>query len=108
MNKKTIFIFGIAILVGLMLAGCGGYYGGYGYYDDYPYYNSGYGHYGYPNYHGHDWGEHSMDRGVGVAPRFEEHHAPPSGHTEQTHPMNRTPAPKTPAHENEHGDEHGK
>ena len=59
MDKKTIFVLGIVLLIGLMLTGCAGYYGGYGYYDypffgydDYPYYNYGYGYYGYPYYHG--------------------------------------------------------
>ena len=43
MDKKTISIFGIVLLTGLVLAGCAGYYGGgYGYYD-YPYSNYSYG-----------------------------------------------------------------
>jgi hypothetical protein len=69
MNKKKTVFWGIVLLIGLMLTGCAGYYGGYGYYDfpytdygygyyDYPYNNYGYGFYAYPYYHGHDWGEH--------------------------------------------------
>ena len=54
MSKKKIFILGIVLLIGLMLTGCAGYYGGYGYYD-YPYYNFGYGYYENPYYHDFDW-----------------------------------------------------
>ena len=65
MDKKRIVILGIVLLIGLMLTGCAGYYGGYGYYD-YPYNNYGYGYYGYPYYYGHEWGEHHRE--------FGEHH----------------------------------
>lgn len=41
MNKKKIFILGIVLLIGLMLTGCAGYYGGYGY-REYPYYDNPY------------------------------------------------------------------
>ena len=100
MEIKSIFVLGTMLLIGLMLVGCAGYSdGGYGYYE-YPYYNYGYGYNGYPNYHGHEWGE-SSHREMGVAPHFEEHHAPASGHTEQTHPMNGTSTPRTPARGNE-------
>ena len=75
MNKRTISILGIVLLVGLTLTGCAGYYSGYGHYDypyydngyryyggyglyDYPYYNYGYRYYGYPYHHGHEWREH--------------------------------------------------
>jgi hypothetical protein len=42
MNKKKIIFWGITLLIGLMLTGCAGYYGDYGYreyprYDNYPY-----------------------------------------------------------------------
>ena len=59
MNKKKIIFWGIVLLIGLLLTGCAGYYGGYGYYD-YPYYDYGYGYYGYPYYYhyGHERGEH--------------------------------------------------
>jgi len=58
MNKKKIIFLGIVMLIGLILTGCAGYYGGYGYYD-FPYYDHDYGYYGYPyDYHGHEWGEH--------------------------------------------------
>ena len=58
MDKKKMIFWGIVLLIGLMLSGCAGYYGGYGYYD-YPYYDYGYGYYGYPyNYYNHEWGEH--------------------------------------------------
>lgn len=75
MHKKKIGFWGIVLLVGLMLTGCAGYYGGYGYHDfpnkhygyyDYPYNNYGYGFYGYPYYHGHEWWEHHRE--------FGEHH----------------------------------
>ena len=68
MNKKKIISWGIVLLIGLMLTGCAGYYGGYGYYD-YPYYGyydygyPFYGYYGYPYYgHHYEWGEHHHDR----------------------------------------------
>jgi hypothetical protein len=48
-------------------------------------------------------GGSSMHREMGVAPRFEEHHAPASGHTGHTHPMNKPSTPRAPAHGNEHG-----
>jgi len=41
MNKKKIFILGIVLLIGLMLTGCAGYNGGYGY-REYPYYDNPY------------------------------------------------------------------
>ena len=44
----------------------------------------------------------SMHREMGIAPRYEEHHAPPSGHTGHAGPMNRT-TPRAPAQRNEHG-----
>ena len=47
----------------------------------------------------------SMHREMGVAPRYEEHHTPPSGHTGHTGPtgpVNRT-IPRAPAQRNEHG-----
>ena len=57
---------GMMLLIGIMLTGCAGYYGGYG--NDY---DSGY--YGYPsNNYGHEWGEHqggSHERG-----EHSEHH----------------------------------
>ena len=65
MDKRTKFILGIVLLIGLMLTGCAGYYGGYGYYD-YPYYDYGYRYNGYPYYHGHEWWEHHRE--------FGEHH----------------------------------
>jgi hypothetical protein len=43
-----------------------------------------------------------MHREMGIAPRYEEHHAPPSGHTGHAGPMNRT-TPRAPAQRNEHG-----
>jgi len=58
MNKKKIVFLGIMLLIGLMLTGCAGYYGGNGYYD-FPYYDHDNGYYGYPyNNYGHEWGEH--------------------------------------------------
>jgi len=58
MNKKKIIFWGITLLIGVMLTGCAGYYGGYGYYDS-PYYDYDYGYYGSPyNYYGHERGEH--------------------------------------------------
>ena len=55
-GKNKIFFLGMVLLIGLMLAGCVGYYGGYGYYD-YPYYD--YGYYGSPFYgHHREFGEH--------------------------------------------------
>ena len=75
MDKKKIVILGIVLLIGLMLSGCAGYYGGYGYYDfpynnygyySYPYNNDGYGYYGYLYYYGHEWREHHRE--------FGEHH----------------------------------
>ena len=65
MDKKSILMLGIVFLIGFMLTGCAGYYGGYGFYD-YPYYDYGYRYYGYPYYHGHEWREHHRD--------FGEHH----------------------------------
>ena len=65
MDKKKIVALGIVLLIGLMLTGCVGYYGGYGYYD-YPYYNNSYGYYLYPSYPRHEWGEHHRE--------FGEHH----------------------------------
>ena len=59
MNKNRIIFWGIVLLIGLLLTGCAGYYGGYGY-PDYPYYDYGYGYYGYPYYYhyGHERGQH--------------------------------------------------
>ena len=59
MNKNKIILWGIVLLIGLLLTGCVGYYGGYGY-SDYPYYDYGYGYYGYPYYYhyGHERGQH--------------------------------------------------
>jgi hypothetical protein len=54
MNKKKIVFWGIVLLIGFMLTGCAGYYGGYGY-NDYPYNNYDYGYYGYPYYYGQGW-----------------------------------------------------
>ena len=66
MDKRKIVALGIVLLIGLMLTGCVGYYGGYGYYDD-PYYDSGYRYYGNPYYHhGHEWREHEHG--------WDEHH----------------------------------
>jgi hypothetical protein len=62
MNRKKIFLLGTVLLIGLMLTGCVGYYGGYGYYD-YPHYNYGYGYYGYPHYRWHEQGEHHREFG---------------------------------------------
>jgi hypothetical protein len=45
MNKKKIILWGIMLLIGLMLTGCAGYYGGYGY-REYPYYDNCPGDYG--------------------------------------------------------------
>lgn len=64
-DRKKIIFWGIALLMGLMLAGCAATYGGYGYYD-YPYYDYDYGYYGSPYYYRHhrefghrpEWGEH--------------------------------------------------
>ena len=49
MNKKKMILWGIVLLVGLILTGCVGHYGGYGY-DESPYYYGGYGHGEYPYY----------------------------------------------------------
>jgi hypothetical protein len=38
MNKKKVILWAITLLIGLILTGCGGYYGGYGYRED-PSYN---------------------------------------------------------------------
>jgi hypothetical protein len=66
MDKKKIAALGIVLLIGLLLTGCVGYYGGDGYYD-YPYYDSGYRYYGYPYYHhDHEWREHQHG--------WDEHH----------------------------------
>ncbi len=58
----------------------------------------------------HAWGRNDLgrERQMGVAPRYEEHHAPASGHTQQTHPMNRTSTPRAPAQGNGHQNEHGR
>jgi hypothetical protein len=57
MIKKQIMIGVLGLLIGLMLAGCAGYYGGYGYGSHYN--NFDYGYYGNPhNDYGHEWGEH--------------------------------------------------
>jgi len=62
MDKKKTVILGIVFLIGLMLTGCTGYYGGYGYSDD-PY--SGYGYYGGHGGGEQYWGGHARgeDRG---------------------------------------------
>jgi hypothetical protein len=39
MNKKKMIFWGITLLIGLILAGCTGYYRGYG---EYPYYDNPY------------------------------------------------------------------
>ena len=58
MDKKKIILWGIMLLIGFMLTGCAGYYGGYGYYDS-PYYGYDYGYYGFPyNHYSHERGEH--------------------------------------------------
>jgi hypothetical protein len=41
MNKKKLIFWEAVLLIGLMLTGCAGYYGGYGQYD-YPYSDDGY------------------------------------------------------------------
>jgi hypothetical protein len=61
MDKKRIVKGGIALLIGLLLTGCAGYYNGYGYYD-YPYSDYDYGYYDYGHHREfgerHEWGEH--------------------------------------------------
>jgi len=49
MDKRKFIFWGAVLLIGLMLTGCAGYYGGYGQYD-YPYNDYGYGYYGSPYY----------------------------------------------------------
>jgi len=73
MKEMKIIFWGIALLVGLMLAGCAGYYPGYGYYDNpcYDDYDSGY--FAYPYYHNHhEFGEHHRE--LGQAPKWGERH----------------------------------
>jgi hypothetical protein len=41
MNKKKMIFSGIILLIGFILTGCAGYYGGYGY-GEYPYYDNPY------------------------------------------------------------------
>ena len=64
MDRKKIFIFGIALLIGLMFTGCAWYYSDHAS----PYHNlgSGFGYYGYPNYQGYEEGEQN--------PVFDERH----------------------------------
>ena len=62
MGRKKIVTLGVVLLIGLMLTGCVGYYGGYGYYD-YPYADYGYRFYGFPYHHGHEWREHHREFG---------------------------------------------
>jgi hypothetical protein len=57
MNKKKILIFGIVLLIGLMLTGCAGYYGGYGY-REYPYYDYPYPFYNCPGDYGQQYCAH--------------------------------------------------
>jgi hypothetical protein len=72
MDKKKVIFGGLALLIGLMLAGCAGYYSGYGYHE-YPYHDYYYGYYGYPYDHErHEFDEHH--RGFGERPEFGEHH----------------------------------
>ncbi len=72
-DKRKIVLGAIALLVGLMLTGCAGYYSGYGYYDN-PYYNDyDYGYYAYPYYQNHhEFGEHHRE--FGERHEWGEHH----------------------------------
>ena len=58
-EENKIILWVIAFLIGFLLTGCAGYYGGYGNYD-YSYYDHGYQYYGYPYYYhyGHERDEH--------------------------------------------------
>ena len=47
--SKKFKVIGLAIVLLVILAGCAGYFDGYGY-SDYPYNYAGYGYYGYPYY----------------------------------------------------------
>ena len=72
MKKMKILIGGAVLFLGLMSAGCAGYYSGYGYYD-YPYYDDyGYGYFVYPYGHHREFGEHHREFGHG--PEWGEHH----------------------------------
>jgi hypothetical protein len=67
-DKREIVLGAIALLIGLMLTGCAGYYNGYGYYD-YPYSDHDYG-YPYYSHHRefdehHEFGEHHESGGHG-------------------------------------------
>jgi hypothetical protein len=57
MIKKQILFSVVMVLIGLMLTGCAGYYGGYGYGSSRYNYDSGYYRNPHNNY-GHEWGEH--------------------------------------------------
>ena len=73
MKKINILTGGIVLFLGLMLAGCAGYYSGYGYYDN-PYYDDyGSGYFVYPYVHNHhEFGE--RHREFGHRPEWGEHH----------------------------------
>ncbi len=64
MDRKGIFIFGMALLIGLMFTGCAWYHNDHAS----PYHNvgPGLGYYGYPYYQGYEEGENN--------PVFDEHH----------------------------------
>ena len=83
MNKKRIVFLGIMLLIGIMLTGCAGYYGGYG--NDY---DSGY--YGYPsNNYGHEWGEHQgvVMKGENIVNIMKEENNIPDEHNLQFPPF---------------------
>jgi hypothetical protein len=42
MNKKKLIFWGVVLLIGVMLTGCAGNYGGRGYNDGFPYYDYNY------------------------------------------------------------------
>ncbi len=73
MDPRKIILGGIALLIGLMLTGCAGYYSDYGYHE-YPYYDDyGYGYFVYPyGHHPREFGEHHREFGRG--PEWNEHH----------------------------------
>jgi hypothetical protein len=51
MDKRKFIFWGAVLLIGLMLTGCAGYYGGYGY-REYPYYDNPYPSYNCPGDYG--------------------------------------------------------
>ena len=63
MNKKKMISAGIILMIGLILTGCAGYYGGYGY--ESPYYYGGYGHGEYP-YYDNPYSSHNCPGDYGI------------------------------------------